>query len=321
MNILISSAGKQVYLVSAFKEALVNNGLVFVADNNNNAPTLGVADHSFNSPLYESKEYIPWLLDICKTHKINLLITLNVDELLILESQREPLKKNGCFLLGGDLPTIKMTYDKLALSEFSKKIGLGTPKIYSKDDLHSENNIVFPLIAKPRYGKGSRGQFILKSFNDLQNFNKKMKDENEMNETYIYQEFINGDEYGLDIINDFHSKYAGTFVRKKFSMKNGETFEAITQSKEGWDDIAQLLSKNLNHQGTVDIDFMVQNNKKFLIDINHRFGGGYIFSHVAGANLPRTFISWLLNSAIEEKWLNPTPGVHSRRNDLNVKVI
>lgn len=104
-------------------------------------------------------------------------------------------------------------------------------------------------------------------------------------------------------------------------MKNGETFEAITQSKEGWDEIAQILGKNLKHQGPVDVDFMVQNNKKYLIDINHRFGGGYIFSHVAGANLPRTFINWLSNYAIDEKWLNPIPRIHSRREELSVKVI
>ncbi|MDK2842452.1 MAG: carbamoyl-phosphate synthase large subunit [Anaerophaga sp.] len=321
MNILISSAGRQAYLVSAFKEALFNKGLVFVADNNKNAPALNVADGYYISPLYESKEYLPWLLDICKKNKINLLISLNVDELLILESQREPLKKIGCLLLGGDLEIIKMTYDKLALSKFSKSIGLDTPKIFSNEDIYSENNIVFPLIAKHRYGKGSRGQSIINSHDSLIDYIKKNEQKKAENEPYIFQQFINGDEYGLDIVNDFHSRYAGIFVRKKYSMKNGETFEAITQSKEGWEEIARTLSQNLKHQGSVDVDFIVQNNKKYLIDINHRFGGGYIFSHVAGANLPHTFINWLLNNAIDEKWLNPIPGIHSRRNGLGVEVI
>lgn len=321
MNILISSAGRQVFLIYAFKEALNNKGYVFAADNNSDAPSLYAADYSFISPPYGTTEYFPWLIHVCKTNNIELLITLNVDELLFLEPQREYLNKIGCFLLGGELEKIKMTYDKLALAAFSKEIGLDTPKIFSIDDLNSEKNIEFPILAKPRFGKGSRGQLIIESYKGLQEFLKNIEFENKKKETYIFQQFINGDEFGLDVVNDFNSNYAATFVRKKHGMQNGETYEATTQSIERWEEIAQILSKNLKHKGTVDVDFMVQNNKKYLIDINHRFGGGYIFSHIAGANLPRTFINWLLNYAIDENWLNPVPGIFSQRNGLSVNVI
>ncbi|MFW5879920.1 MAG: ATP-grasp domain-containing protein [bacterium] len=321
MNILISSAGRQVYLINAFKEALNDEGYVFAADNNRHALALKVADRYLISPPYESKDYLPWLFDKCKTNRIKLLITLNVDELLFLQPQKEFLEQVGCFLLGGDIDIIKMTYDKLALSKFSKKIGIDTPKIFSVEELHSNSRIDFPLIAKPRYGKGSRGQIILDSYNSLQKLMDGIDFKIEKDQTYIFQQYINGSEFGLDIVNDFHSNPAATFVREKHSMQNGETFEATTRPSKGWERIGKLLSKNLNHQGTVDVDFIVENNRKYLIDINHRFGGGYIFSHIAGANLPKTFINWLTHKTINLQWLNPTPGVRGQRHDLDIKIV
>jgi carbamoyl-phosphate synthase large subunit len=321
MNILISSAGRQVFLINAFKEALNKHGKVIVADNNINAPSLKSADIPIISPPYDSTEYLPWLHNICENKEIKLLITLNVDELLKIVPQRESLKKIGCLLLGGDFETIQITYDKLALSNFAEKIGLDTPRVFSDDDLRDIDNILFPIIAKPRFGKGSRGQTIIKSHKSLIDFMNNNENKKSGYEQYIYQQFISGDEYGLDIVNDFYSKHAATFVRKKYSMKNGETFEAITQPIEGWEEISLKISQNLKHQGPVDVDFMVLNDKKYLIDINHRFGGGYIFSHIAGANLPRTFINWMLNNPVDDKWLNPVPGIHSQRDGLNVKII
>lgn len=321
MNILISSVGRQVYLVNAFKDALKNYGKVIVADNNINASALNAADISLISPTYNSKDYLLWLYEICEKHEIKLLITLNVDELLILELQREFLNKIGCVLLGGDYETIKVTYDKLALSRFAERIGLNTPKVYSRDDLRTSDDIFFPLIAKPRYGKGSRGQHIIDSPNSLKEYLNNSNVEVCMDETYIFQQFIKGDEYGLDIINDFNSNYVSTFVRQKYSMKNGETFEAITKPQDEWVGIAKILSKNINHQGSIDVDFMVQDNIKYLIDINHRFGGGYIFSHAAGADLPRTFINWFLNKPIERKWLHPLSEVLSKRNGSSIELL
>jgi carbamoyl-phosphate synthase large subunit len=319
MNILISSAGRQAYLVTAFKEAINSKGLVFVADNNKNAPTLNLADGYFISPLYESKEYLPWILNICKTHRIDLLITLNVDELLILELQREKFKKIGCSLVGGKIDIIKTTSDKYALTSFANKIGLHTPKTFLLNDLSIKPNIDYPLIVKPRYGKGSRGQFIIKTHKDYNSFIDNITKNNSRTDEYILQQFINGDEFGLDVVNDLNSHYAATFVRKKHLMKNGETYEATTVSPNNWVEVAQVISENVKHQGTIDIDFIIQNDKKYLIDINHRFGGGYIFSHFAGANLPKAMINWLLDECVNTKWLEPKPNLQIQRNDLYVK--
>src|SRR5690606_28947331 len=149
----------------------------------------------------------------------------------------------------------------------------------------------FPLILKPRFGKGSRGIEIVPNEEVLHNIISRISIEEQSN--YILQEIINGDEYGLDIVNDFQRKFATVHVRKKIKMSNGETHVAITQSNENWLEWARRLSLLVQSQGTVDIDLMVRGNDRYIIDINHRFGGGYIFSHLAGARTPNAYVSWL----------------------------
>jgi carbamoyl-phosphate synthase large subunit len=319
-NILISSVGRQSFLTKEFQKAIDNNGRVVVCDYNQYAKAFEVADSFYTAPAYTDNDYIPWLLDVCKKESINLLLTLNVDELLILEKNRNLFSAINCFIVGGDLELIKTTYDKHLLYEFCKKINIDTPPTYLLNEIIGNVNVQFPIIAKPRIGKGSKGNFIIKNENELKVLLKE-KEQLFTNESYIFQELIRGDEYGVDLINDFDSHFQTVFVRKKLEMKNGETYEAITSSSEKWIDLALHLSKELKHQGIIDLDFLVLDKKKYLIDINYRFGGGYIFSHMAGAELPRVFVNWLLDKAIDAQWLNPKENIHSRREDLFAKII
>ena len=50
-------------------------------------------------------------------------------------------------------------------------------------------------------------------------------------------------------------------------------------------------------------------NTPFLIDMNARIGGGYPFSHVAGANLPAALIAWVKGEKHRKEWLEIQPNV------------
>jgi carbamoyl-phosphate synthase large subunit len=41
----------------------------------------------------------------------------------------------------------------------------------------------------------------------------------------------------------------------------------------------------------------------FVLEMNPRFGGGYPFSHVAGANLPAALVAWVTGQPINPNWL------------------
>lgn len=85
MNILISSVGRQAYLVKAFIEALNGRGKVYAVDSDKNAIGLQMAEHFFIAPPFSKQEYIPWIINLCDKNDINLLVSLNVDDIVILK--------------------------------------------------------------------------------------------------------------------------------------------------------------------------------------------------------------------------------------------
>jgi carbamoyl-phosphate synthase large subunit len=49
--------------------------------------------------------------------------------------------------------------------------------------------------------------------------------------------------------------------------------------------------------------------------MNPRIGGGYPFSHIAGANLPAALIAWASGQTPDRAWFNIRPNVAASRCD------
>ena len=58
----------------------------------------------------------------------------------------------------------------------------------------------------------------------------------------------------------------------------------------------------------------------YVLDLNPRFGGGYPFSHAAGANLPAALLAWASNAAPDPTWLEARPDVRVGKCDRLVVV-
>src|SRR5262249_1298360 len=61
--------------------------------------------------------------------------------------------------------------------------------------------------------------------------------------------------------------------------------------------LGEELGRRLAHVGNLDCDVIATEpagcaRQLQVLDLNPRFGGGYPFSHVAGANLPAALIAW-----------------------------
>jgi carbamoyl-phosphate synthase large subunit len=310
MNILLSSSGRQVFLANAFKNALNGNGKVYAADNNATSSSLEAADKGFVAPAFTSKKYIPWLVNLCKENDVRLLITLNVDDLLVLEKERAQFEKINCKLVGGPLDSIEISYDKYKVVEFLKKLNMPAVKTWLVDDPQLFKNDVYPLIAKPRFGKGARGNVIINTPVEFQDFIEDIKSQNT---PYVIQELIDGEEYGFDIINDFNANFLTVIGRRKIIQQDGESLQVMTVNPEFWKDTALRLSKELRHQGTVNFDVMFKNGMGYLIDINFRFSGDYVFSHIAGANTPKIYVDILGGNDINIENFTPKCNVMIRR--------
>jgi len=140
-------------------------------------------------------------------------------------------------------------------------------------------------------------------------------------ESIVIQEYIKGQEFGLDIVNDLNGKYITCFVKRKFGMRAGETDGAIVEDNEELKGFGAHLGDHLNHIGLMDTDvFVTEEGKIYLLEMNPRFGGGYPFSHIAGADIPRYLIALAKRSSVDPSWLQVETGVRGYK-DIDIVTI
>ncbi|MEZ9835253.1 ATP-grasp domain-containing protein [Vibrio breoganii] len=331
MNILLTSVGRRAYLIDYFKSAFKGKGLVH-ASNLVETYSLKVADKSVLSPQIFSREYITFLIEYCLSNNVKAIVSLFDVDLQTLANHKLEFKRNGIEVIVSKPEVIKICNDKWETYKFLKTSGFNTPKTYidvrlAKSDIES-GELSYPVILKPRWGMGSIGVYKAENEIELEVFYNKIQREiqntylkyescQDKNRAVIIQQFISGDEYGLEVVNDLDANYVATLSKKKIAMRAGETDQAEIVINEEFDWLGNRISTYLGHVANLDVDVLEENGVFFVLEMNARFGGQYPFSHVAGADLPLQIRYWLENKDTEPSLFNIENGVVASK-DLNI---
>lgn len=315
MNILFTCAGRRNYLIKYFKSALKDiGGNVIAVDSDEFAPALFDADQTYKVPSVYDSSYKDALLEVCAVEQVDMLISLNDLELPVLTEYKEEFSKQSVTLLVSNTDVIDMCADKLKTYRFLKENGFDSPATYSdleqvKQMLNS-NEIKFPLMVKPRWGSASIGLSPVHSIAELERSHISTQDTvsrgsldllsiDDGEGTVIIQEFIKGDEYGLDVLNDLNCEYICVYAKKKRGMRAGETDKAELVDDKRLLAVGEMLGKKVAHMGNLDADLFVAEDRVLVLELNPRFGGGYPFSHELGARYPEAIIAWYTNSKFD----------------------
>lgn len=292
MNLLIVSPGRRVEIVNYFKEEIHKlGGKVFTADMSEYAPALYSGDEYFilKKDFNNLDVYIESIIQLCIKNNIYNLITLIDPELKLFSENIDKFNNNNINVIISDKDIVQDTFDKLKFYEkYKEKISLvNTWGNYNEVAKKVKSNqLQFPLFCKDRYGSGSSGINKISSIEELEKYKN--------DEEKIFQEYIEGQEYGVDVYIDMISnQIVSIFIKHKLGMRAGETDKAISIYSE---DIIKEVIKIQNIKGLrgpIDVDvFRDKNGKLFINEINPRFGGGYPHAYNCGIN----FISMMVNN-------------------------
>ena len=332
-NILFTCAGRRTYLLIYFKEQLGNEGKVIGADMQLSAPALSVADVKEQVPAVYAHDYIDRVLDICRRNDVAAIICLNDLELPILAANSERFAAEGILPIVSPTEIIDICFDKYRTARYVESLGLSTPATYinlaeAKEAL-AAGRLAFPLVLKPRWGSGSIGIEFVNNLEELSEVYamllKKVKKSilatASTGEEYILiQQKIEGQEYGMDVMNDLAGRNRGVSVKKKLAMRAGETDKAQTVNNAEIRAIGMKLGENLHHIGNLDVDVFEKDGKYYVLELNPRFGGGFPFSYEAGVNFPKAIIEWLKGNDIDDSMLIPAYGHTFAKCDYLVEV-
>ena len=316
MNILLTSVGRRAYIIDYLRDVYKRLGLagnIIATNSDMNTTAMSVADKAFESPIIYDEKYIPFLLDICKSEKIDMLISLFDIDLMILAKNKSRFEEMGVKVIVSDENIINICNDKFEMLKYLKKINMPVPKTYIdlEEALKGADFDKNSYILKPRWGMGSLSIFEAENKKELKVLYEKAKRSiqksylrfesgADIDRAILIQEKIIGDEYGLDIFNDFKGENLTVTVKRKLAMRSGETDIAKVIENKELEGIGKKIAESLKHIGNLDMDILFDGQKAYIIDMNARFGGGYPFTHSAGVNELEALIRLCKNEKVND---------------------
>ena len=314
MNVLLSCVGRRSYLVDYFKQALISEQGTVIGTNSE-AFTAGMVacDKSFVVPEVTNKDYIPALLDIAMKENVSMIVSLFDIDLPYLAKSKDMFAQHGITVVVSSEEVIDIANDKWKTYSFLKDNNIKTPTTFICFDealnALKKEKLKYPVYVKPRFGMGSIGVYKADDENEMsffynyvkkqikQSYLSKLSSEN-LDEMVLIQENINGVEYGIDIFNDLDGKHIISVAKEKFAMRSGETDASIVVNIPELSTLSLKISTILKHVGNLDIDVLFDGNDYYVLEMNARFGGGFPFSYLAGADFPKMLIEMLKNEKI-----------------------
>lgn len=291
MNILVTSVGRRVKIIEYFKQVLaLNEGKVIATDCDINAPAIYFADDYEIVPRIDDPNYIEILLDVCKKHKIDAIMSLIDPELEVLANNQSLFNSNNVKLILSPSKYIDISFDKYNTYTYLYSKGIQSVPTYSDLNIVKHllqlGDLTYPLVVKPAKGSASLGLFIVENKNELHEAFHKF-------EGQIIQPFYKEKEFGIDVYIDMLSgELVDMFIKEKIHMRAGETDKSISIHNEKIEALIKKLVQKTKFVGPIDIDCFEYKGEYYISEINPRFGGGYPHAFESGCN----FMSYILSN-------------------------
>lgn len=244
-------------------------------------------------PLAREENFIPVLLDLCKAKKINVLIPTVDEELILCARNREQFQRIGVKVALGEAETIAKCLDKWIFFQELKRYDLPVAQTWSARGECSVSKLNFPLIAKPRMGRGGRGIRIFHGPEGLGDFLALGGD-------YILQEYVEGEEFSVDTLADFYGQGLVAVPRKRIEVKGGVCWKGCTVHNEQISVAALEISEKLGLKGPACMQLKVSKAGEIkFFEINPRMGGTTSLTRAAGVDIPYLTVKLLMEGTVD----------------------
>jgi len=285
INILVMSISKKVPLINSIRESTkkMNRKIQIIgADSNRKCVGRYFVDEFWNSPKLE-KLSIKSMIRFCKKKKIVILIPTRDEELNYFAKYKKILEKNNIAVMVSDKETVECCLDK---NKFFKKLnGSGLPVIETTtkiDELKCKKYVV-----KERYGAGSK--------NLRMDLSKKEAIQHSTNlRNPIFQPYIKGDEFSVDLFVGKKKRILGCIVRKRNLVENGESQITERIENKRIENVCKKIVGELNFYGHIVVQLIMEKNQRIhVVECNCRFGGASTLSVMIGLD---SFVWFILES-------------------------
>lgn len=240
-------------------------------------------DRRHDLPWASDPDFLIKIAELCRRLEIDLLIPGVDEELLALAKGAAGIVPTK--LLLPDAGYVETMLDKLTMIKTLSDKEIPVPSTH----LLSENftDLNFPCIAKPRWGRGSRGVKILRNQKEAEELRFAMGDSAEK---MLIQNMISGTEYTVQMAANSRSHLVAV-VPVKVDLKRGITIRAETEAEPRVIATCHRIHEVVPAKGCYNIQLMLAPNGDVMpFEINPRISTTFCLAVAAGIDPIKIFL-------------------------------
>ena len=224
-------------------------------------------------PAARDPRFAPVLCAIAMQERATLVVSTVTEELPIVARMRAALRERGVALCISDPPGVDVANDKLRTAEDLDRAGVAVPVTLAAGTPHCElaDALGFPLLSKPRFGRGGRGVVVHRGAGDLACASP---------EEVVWQEFMPGEEYDLNLFVERDGSVPAAVVLRKTGLKEGLVGNALGVERVEHPDVAELgvrAVRSLGLEGPIDVDIrLATDGSPAVLEVNARLGANVL---------------------------------------------
>jgi carbamoylphosphate synthase large subunit len=226
------------------------------------------------------------LLAFVAAHPGALLVPTVSEELPIVARLRPEIVARGCALAMGAPAGVEIAADKLRTAETLSLRRVAAPRTLPAATPRRElaPALGLPLLAKPRVGRGGRGVRVLRSVAEIGGL---------AGEDLVFQEFIPGDEFDVNLFVEREGAVAAAVVLHKTALRDGETGNASSVERVEHAAVREeaiRAARALELAGPLDVDVRLRRDgSPAILEVNARLGANALW---AAEVLQSLYDSW-----------------------------
>lgn len=232
---------------------------------------LYTVDRAYVSPQANDPAFLDWLLNVCRDEGVQAILSGVEPVLDALAPHAETIRRQtGARCIVSDPAVLAIGDDKLVTSQWLEAHGCNFPRSAASEDEAGIARLVaacgYPLIAKPRTGKGRHGFIAIHNAADLAYAASQRG--------YLVQEHL-GDadaEYTAGCFSDRDGRVRGTIVMRR-DLQEGTTYRAEVGAFPDVRAEAARIAAALRPMGPCNIQIRMAGGRPVCFEINVRFSG------------------------------------------------
>lgn len=274
VGVLLTCCGWKTYLGPTLRAAR-RLGRLVAADADPRSPITDHVDAFHAVPsVSDAESYVGALLEIAEAEGSRLVLPQNDVDLLVLAEAAPRFAEHGVTVAGADAETTRIVLDKLAMGPWLADRGFASPRTVLPTEA---SRLMAPVVVKARRGQGGAGLRRLHHADDIAGLG------NEADSELVAQEWIDGEEFHLDILRHGDGPVLSVVAKRKLAMRWGSTDQAEPVTDRALErslvDLGARLGEAVGATGSIDVDVLASpDGSLHVLDINPRIGGGFPFT-------------------------------------------